>query len=135
MAADSQQRVSGSTLQRMAHWIEAGWRRFERRHELDGISQEDLALLARDIGIPAGDLERLSQQDSGASSLLEKRLELLDIGLAQLEREGLLRDMQRTCGLCDHRDICRHDLNTRPEADHWNGYCPNSDVLKTMAAK
>lgn len=102
--------------------------------ELDGLAPGEIERIARDIGLSMSDLERLARRDHDASHLLLDRLVQLGIKPVDLESAGLLRDMQRTCGLCDSKATCKHDLAERPEDSAWIQYCPNSAELSDQAA-
>lgn len=107
-------------LDRLEDWARGG--------EAERMSAEEVRALARDIGLDAHDLERLSQMESDASRLLYKRLEGLGMSMAEIEASGVgaARDMERTCGLCADRALCAHDLAERPDSDAWRKVCPNN---------
>src|SRR5262249_14211119 len=43
-------------------------------------------------------------------------------------------DMQKSCSLCVAKGRCRHDFARGAEASAWQSYCPNHDILNTLAA-
>jgi len=112
-------RVSGW----LDRWIGGG------NSSLGRMSDAEVARIAHDIGLSQSDLERLSEQKDDASLLLNDRLKLLGLEPARLAEAGYLRDLQRTCGMCDSKGVCAHDLQERPESGDWTDYCPNSSVL------
>lgn len=111
------------------HWLSAG------NSELSRLSDAEVARVAHDIGLSQSDLQTLSEQTDDASLLLYDRLKVLGLDPARLAEAGYLRDLQRTCGMCDSKGVCAHDLQARPEFGEWADYCPNSNVLRQVHAQ
>jgi hypothetical protein len=44
----------------------------------------------------------------------------------------LARDLERTCGCCEEKGICKHDLARDPAGDGWKDYCPNAISIESI---
>ena len=111
-------------LVRLRKW----WR---RRSELETMDPEELARVARDLGMSGGELRDLAARGPDAAHLLEERMRVLGLTRADVEQvvHGLMRDMERTCACCGEKGVCKKDLTARPNDDAWEGYCPNAVAL------
>jgi transcriptional regulator with XRE-family HTH domain len=124
-----------SAFERFTGWVAERIRKMQQTSELDHMPVEEVARLARDLGVSEGDLERLERGSDDEALLLMRRLAVLGIDAKELAAAGYMRDLQRTCALCDCKEICVHDLEARPESDEWQSYCPNSDILTAIPRK
>ena len=97
--------------------------------ELNRMSDAEVAQVARDIGLSVSELETLSHRRDDMSELLRHRLAVLGLEPERLASAGYLRDLERTCAMCESKGVCQHDLAARPESGEWAEYCPNSSVL------
>jgi hypothetical protein len=109
-------------------WRQANELREMDRHEVDRI--------AADLGMTARDLEDLAARGPKAAELLHRRLAALGLSRGDVERTalGLMRDLERTCGCCDHKGVCARDLANHPDDPDWKGYCPNATSLESVAS-
>jgi hypothetical protein len=125
---------------RVTDSIARTWRRWTQSDALsakmDCCAEDQVAEIARDIGVPVSELHELVRLGPHAADLLTKRLAVLNLDRGELARlePGVLQDMQRVCSLCDHHRRCAADLGHRPEALDWQGYCPNVATLKALNA-
>lgn len=121
---------------RLRHFIDRLERWLWGRHSdlLAQLPEHELELIAHDIGVSMSELERLTRSRNDGH-LLYQRLASLKLDGATLKEQGYLRDLERTCALCDSQGMCQHDLNERPDNDDWERYCPNATVLKSIAAQ
>lgn len=103
--------------------------------ELSRMSDAEVARAAHDIGLSRADLETLSSQPRDQALLLNQRLELLGLDAKRLADAGFLRDLQRTCAMCESKGVCEHDMHARPQSSDWTDYCPNSGVLTDPATE
>jgi len=132
MAIDAGTAAAHGRLHALADRIIDWWKNGPRRSDLDGISSAEVARMAQDLGISADDLTRLASRDSDAGLLLYERLTRLGLTREDIEKAGFQRDLERTCGLCDAQEVCRHDMDMRPDDDGWKSYCPNCTSLETL---
>lgn len=114
------------------------WRETGRaRYELAGLDPGEAERIARELGLTPSQLESLASQGEASAHLLYRRL--AEVGLDPLDilrsEPGVLRDLERTCALCDGRRECAHDLEVRPDDPTWKTYCPNRETLEVLLAE
>lgn len=99
-------------------------------HMLDAGQVQEIA---RDIGVTTDDLYHLDRLGAQAS-LMPQRLsqEGLNPVVIQAEWPAVWKDLQRVCGNCRSRDVCRNELELAPDAQDWRRYCPNEHTIKSL---
>lgn len=114
-------------------WRETGRARFE----LDGLSPAERERIATDLGLTPAQLTDLTTNGAESTNLLYRRL--AEVGLDPMEilrnEPGVLRDLERTCALCDGHRECAHDLANRPDDPTWKTYCPNRATVEVLIAE
>ncbi len=122
-----------ANLQRFVHGLRERWR---QRGELAALNESELQKLASGLGLTSSDLNRLVDCVPDAADLLHKRLNVLGITRADVERvaPGLARDLERTCACCSHKRTCAEDLIQRPDDARWREYCPNSIAITSVGS-
>ena len=120
-----------ANLQRLVEGLRVRWR---QRGELAGLDRAELDKLASDLGLTAGEVQHLVDLGPDASALLHRRLSVLGITRADIERvaPGLMRDLERTCSCCGEKHACRSDLDARPGDPAWRDYCPNATAIESV---
>jgi hypothetical protein len=118
-------------------------------------SKQDLAYLARDIGVSADDVVRLlplprEPTPSGGSSpraapvlpraadnslLIDRMMEARGLDPVRVRRSfaALLRDLELACARCSSFNRCRSNLLAGIAADHCHEYCPNDEAIGEIA--
>jgi len=124
----------GHALEGLLARVRGWWR---REHDLDLLDAAELDRIARDLGMSAGDLERLAARGPDAADLLYARLRALGMTAADFghAKRAILRDLERTCACCGEKGICAKDLARDPADPAWKGYCPNADTLDALTAR
>lgn len=124
-----------SLIARALDWWRESHATWQRIHELELLSDVEIARMARDIGVTPDEFLRLVSQPNGSAALLERRLAALDLDTEEVREIStlLFADLQRTCALCADKARCEHDLDHRPESREWESYCPNAGTLRTLA--
>jgi hypothetical protein len=105
--------------------------------ELAACGADEVRRMAHDLAIGPGDLRVMAYGQSDAAVLLRKRMRALGL---DAEAAGALdprdlRDLQRCCSLCDHREVCAFDLACDPKSPEWQAYCPNVATLRDLLAE
>ena len=105
----------------------------------DVCSGEELKRRARALGIPAAQLRWVPSHSPDPISLLERRMEALQLNPDELTHiEPLMvRELQHRCVKCEKRRQCALDLADRsvdPEWQCWRDYCPNAATLLMLSA-
>lgn len=117
----------GETIRQLqAKWAQA--------HELDGLNQEQLEALARDIGVPAAELPALVARGPDAAAELPRLMEALSLDVEKVRQihAALMRDMSLTCSGCTAAVRCRDDLQHGRALAHYAEYCPNAEPLQEI---
>ena len=96
---------------------------------------DDMARMARDVGLTASDLRALANHCSDAADLLQRRLAACGVSAKELAQTAPteLRDMQRLCTMCGSKGRCARDLAAEPTDPVWLQYCPNAPSLTQVA--
>ncbi|HVQ80514.1 MAG TPA: hypothetical protein VMS82_11275 [Pseudolabrys sp.] len=126
------------TVEFLLHAV-AGWINKHRvmdgvRDELGQCSPEEARQMAKDLGVTVGDLRGLAAKGAGAANALPKMLTALSVD-SQALTDGdpaVVRDLQRTCLLCDHKSRCRRELAEGSAAQHFRDFCPNAYTFDAL---
>lgn len=99
------------------------------RHEFDGLTSEEVADVARDVGVGALDLVRFVKAGPHAADQLPKLMHALDFSPSVVDNEGMMRDLKLACIACPRKAQCDHDLALGTATENLLNYCPNARVL------
>lgn len=104
------------------------------RNELDRLSGGELQHLAQDVGLTGPGLRAIVCGNPDAAELLPRRMSALDLDPEELARRmpEISRDLQRVCSSCESYGRCLRDLDSDPQADVWEYYCPNAPTLQEL---
>ena len=82
---------------------------------------DDMARMARDVGLTASDLRALANHCSDAADLLQRRLAACGVSAKELAQIAPteLRDMQRLCTMWGSKGRCARDLSADPADPVW----------------
>jgi hypothetical protein len=104
-------------------------RRWALRRELAGSAAADeIAAVLRDIGLTPADVGAVLAGHPQSAWLLDSMAERQGVDLNRLHYRFVLRDMQRTCALCEERARCRRWLQSPRGGDHHR-FCPNAELI------
>jgi hypothetical protein len=117
----------------------AGWIKRHRStrgiyDDLERCSPEDVMQIAKDLGLPASDFRNLTVKAPDAASAVSEMLCALSLEPAHLSDgdPATMRDLQRTCILCEQKSLCRHELTDRTAARRFREFCPNAYTLDAL---
>ena len=127
---DSLQSILGS----MAELVRTYARRRKYRNELMNCSADDVARIAADLNINQSELAAVAERGPGAADLLQKLLVALGIDPKDIDHRdpAVMRDLQRSCVMCDEKRRCKFDLANGVAADNFRDYCPNAHTLDAL---
>lgn len=104
--------------------------------ELAACGANEVRRMARDLAISPGDLRVMARGHGDAADLLRRRMRVLGLAAEAGALDARdLRDLQRCCSLCDHREVCAFDLACDPANPEWQVYCPNVGTLRDLLAE
>jgi hypothetical protein len=135
MSALPRGRTSRSLTKAIFQW----WRNWTRRSsalELRCCGEDEVERIAKDLGLSASELRRVTKLGPGSADLLLRRMAALDLDRKEVSRTEprTFQDLQRVCSMCNSKRRCRRDL-TRDAADPvWEDYCPNAATLMALNA-
>ena len=129
MTAQSSRRIT-YLINTVADWL-------KHRRELNEVRQLDrfeFDRIAADLEISSSELEELARRGLHAADEFPLLLKALEIDEASLERMYplVLRDMERVCSLCRHKERCDMDLADGTSAEYFSSYCPNESTIKQL---
>ena len=83
------------------------------------------------------ELHALSAKGPHAADLLTKMLIALSVDPEVLARTdaATMRDLQRLCISCGHKERCAHELASGTAAEHFHSFCPNAYTLDALFAE
>ena len=124
-------------LNAIANWIKKYRYAAGLHQELAGCGADEVARIARDLGIDTAELFKLSDNGPGAADLLQRMLRALgaDPNTLALIDPLVMRDLQRLCISCSHKKRCEHDLAAGTAAQNYREYCPNAVSLDALFEK
>ena len=82
----------------------------------------------RSIGNPA--------MPDEVDELLRSRMKILGLDVDAIGRDfhKVFDKVRKNCPRCGDREACVIDLRNDPNAQIWEAYCPNSEVLNVLVA-
>ncbi len=117
--------------------LSAAWNRYRKRRaavaELHALGNVELERLVQDAGLTFRDLLDLARTSGDLAALLYRRLEEAGIDVKSVD-PLVLRDMQRSCSLCQSKTQCAHELEDKPKVASWPEYCPNHQTIDALSA-
>lgn len=104
------------------------------RSEFAAVGPDQIAAIARDVGIEPSQLRALSKAGIGAADLLIRMLAALGIDSTTLNTREVrtARDLQLVCSICTSKTRCRHALAAGTAATTYRKYCPNAATLDAL---
>jgi hypothetical protein len=86
------------------------------------------------LNLSVSELHALCARDAGSARLLQQRLSQLHLDKNEIKRgyPGVLRDLEKTCALCDAEARCSRDFERHTDPQGWTEYCPNSSTLEEI---
>ena len=107
------------------------------RQKLDACDKNEIAHIARDVGLSSHDLREMAQLGPDAAKQLLNRMAVLHLDADALAKSEptTMRDLQRLCSSCVSKKRCQRDLLLVPNDPMWRHYCPNAGTLDTLQSE
>jgi len=98
------------------------------REDLANCGAEEVARTARDLGINPRELIPLATKGPEAADQLSRLLRALGVDpkVFASGKNATMRDMQRICITCGHKNQCKQNLVAGTTARNFHDYCPNA---------
>ena len=124
-----------------AGFISRWWRNWRANrasvNELEACGADEVAHLARDVGIGASELRVIAAKWPDDAGLLSRRIAELGLDKGEITRvePQVMRDLQRVCTQCADRRRCANDLDGDGKDPAWREYCPNAPTLDALQSE
>lgn len=124
-------------LNAIAKWMKKYRYAAGLHQELAESGADEVARIARDLGIDTAELFKLVDNGPGAADLLQRMLRALGVDRNTLAHTDplVMRDLQRLCISCSHKKRCERDLAAGTAAQNYREYCPNAVSLDALFEK
>jgi len=121
-------------LDAIANWVKKYRHAVGLRGEFAHCGAEEVAQIARDIGVSPDELIFVANKGPHAADELPKLLRALGVDPKKLASDdpAVMRSLQRICISCGHKDQCQHDLAAGTAASNYRDYCPNAMSLDAL---
>jgi hypothetical protein len=118
----------------IADWVNKYRYKFGYDGGLEQCAPEEVQQIAKDLGIPAGELRAMASKGPRAADLLQKMLVALEVDPDALMKSdpATMRDLQRLCISCANKKRCQHELAEGTAAAHFHEFCPNAFTLDAI---
>lgn len=129
--------VFGSVITTFRDWLRKRRMLRQYRHRLDGCDQNEIARIARDVGLSSNELREMAELGPDAAKLMLERMAVLHLDATALAKNepSTMRDMQRLCSKCASKKRCKLDLMLVPNDPAWRQYCPNAGTLDAVQSE
>lgn len=128
-------------LQSILHALMQAIRRYRQQRKLQAeltlCSVAEISAIARDLKLSPDELMRLVTEKTETAAALHELLAALGIDARSLELKdpAVMRELQRLCFTCHHKQECAYHLAQGTAVEHYEDFCPNSytlgDIVKT----
>jgi uncharacterized protein YjiS (DUF1127 family) len=121
-------------LNAIANWVKKYRQAVGLRGDLANCGADEVALIARDIGVSPEELRFAASKGPHAADELPKLLRALGVDPQKLASDdaAIMRSLERICISCGHKNQCQHDLAAGTAASHYRDYCPNAMSLDEL---
>jgi uncharacterized protein YjiS (DUF1127 family) len=121
-------------LNAIANWVKKYRQAVGLRGDLANCGADEVALIARDIGVSPEELRFAASKGPHAADELPKLLRALGVDPQKLASDdaAIMRSLERICISCGHKNQCQHDLAAGTAARHYRDYCPNAMSLDEL---
>ena len=121
-------------LDAIAAWVKNYRQAIGLRNEMANCTPEQVAAIARDMGLTSEELLSITAKGPHAADELPRLLRALGVDPDRLASHdpGTMRDLQRICVTCGHKGQCQHDLAKGTAASRYRDYCPNAISLDAL---
>lgn len=122
-------------LQSILHALVQAIRKYRQQRklqtELTLCSVAEISAIARDLRLSPDELMMLVTEKTETAAALHELLAVLgiDAGSLELQDPAVMRELQRLCLTCRHKQECAYHLAQGTAVEHYEDFCPNSHTL------
>lgn len=123
-----------TVLGAIANWVSNYRKHAGLRDQFGQCDAREVASIAQDLNIPQAELRKIASKGPGSADKLKQMLVALKVDPAALSKSdpAVMRDLQRLCVSCTHKQQCAHELDVGTAATHFHEFCPNSYTLDAL---
>ena len=134
MLAPQTNPVSKSFVAVLRGWVQHRRLIYQCNARLAACDRDEIARIAHDIGLSAGELRQMAGRGPDAARQLLDRMAALHLDADAIAKNepAAMRDMQRLCTNCVDKRRCERDLVLTAKSPIWHHYCPNADTLDEL---
>jgi hypothetical protein len=95
---------------------------------------EEVARMAKDIGMTPSQLQELSRMGPDSANLLKRMLVALRVDpkiIADID-PLVMREMKWLCITCGSKKRCKHELAKGTATEHFHEFCPNAVSINEL---
>jgi len=121
-------------LSAIANWVTRYRDAIGHANEFGQCGPEEVAQIAKDLGVSAQELRGLSHKGPHAADLLQQMLVALDVDPNIIVKKDplVMRDLQRLCVSCADKRRCVRELAKGTAPAHFHEFCPNAFTLDAL---
>jgi len=95
---------------------------------------DEFRRIAHDLGVSANDLTGLVRSGPHSTDELPKMMAALNLNIEDVRRVEplVVRDLERVCGLCNHKNQCNSELIAGTAAERHAEFCNNAPTLDSL---
>jgi hypothetical protein len=129
--------VFNSVIAAFREWVRNRKLIRQCRQRLDACDKNEIARIARDVGLSSSDLREMAALGPDAAQQLLDRMAVLHLDADALAKSepSTMRDLQRLCSSCVSKKRCQRDLLLTPDDPMWRHYCPNAGTLDALQSE
>jgi hypothetical protein len=121
-------------VEAVADWVRRYREATQCEKELARVDPDQIAAMARDLGITAVQLRELASKGPESTNSLKRLLVALDTDPKRLEQidPRVAREMLWMCFNCSEKSRCKHKLSAGTAAQTFREFCPNALSLDEL---
>ena len=126
--------IAQVALNAIASWVNKYRYSVGLAHGLGQCGPDEVAQIARDLGVPADQMHELARKGPHTADLLGKMLVALHVDPDRLAHTdpAAMRDLQRLCTTCTDKSRCAQELANGTAAHNFEHFCPNAFTLDAL---
>jgi len=120
--------VAEAAFKAIADWVNTYRNAIGSNNEFGMCGPDEVARMAKDIGVTSSQLQDLVRKGPDSAKLLERMLVALRVDpkvLADID-PLVMREMKWLCMTCTNKKRCQHELAKGTASKHFHKFCPNA---------
>jgi hypothetical protein len=118
----------------IANWVTSYRNAVGLKNEFAMCGTEEVARMAKDIGVTPSQLQELVRKGPDSANLLKRMLVALRVDpkiIADID-PLVMREMKWLCITCGSKKRCKHELAKGTATEHFHEFCPNAVSINEL---